>query len=559
MAENCRKLFNSFALNTTNTQNGLKMRFKKELIPEYIFFIFLVGFTAFVRFRLSDMAMERDEGEYAYAAADILRGGIPYLDFYNMKLPGVYLFYATIFFFFGHSMQAVRLVVLAMTFANSFFILKISEKWFNERTGWLSAGVYLLASVSTRAQGLVSNCEHFVLLFFLMSLMALLGRYYFLAGLSAALCVMMKQQGIVLLGFNVVYFCFDIFQNRKAMSIIKPCFRLLAGFLIPFTLFVLWLWQQGALSSCRFFVVDYARAYTGLNKATPFNFAPFLFIINQNEWFWKEAILGFLVCFSYLFFKNKNVFNNPHSSVFTIVFATLSYISVLPGWYYRPHYFLYVHPALALLAGSGLAWFYAMCQDKVSKMVYIMLLTVSLLTSIYDQYPYIGKYKNGEFINLLYGYDYFNEMREIGSVIRLNAKSDDKIGQVANEPQLMFYAGLKSASGYMYNYPFYEKQPYATQMLEQFFSEMDKNKPRWYIKNITDAKWLNDNKIKMDSWVTQFEKDYILRGVVSGKNEWEKTIHWNVSKIDTVKGWIPAFLIFERKDSAAPQLLIVEK
>lgn len=53
------------------------MHFKKALIPEYLFFTIILIFVCFVRFRFSDMAMERDEGEYAYAAAQILRGALP--------------------------------------------------------------------------------------------------------------------------------------------------------------------------------------------------------------------------------------------------------------------------------------------------------------------------------------------------------------------------------------------------------------------------------------------------------------------------------------------------
>ncbi|NJN33151.1 MAG: hypothetical protein HC817_01765 [Saprospiraceae bacterium] len=74
---------------------------KKLYTPEYIFFSLAFIFAVFIRIRFSDMAFERDEGEYAYAGAEILRGGFPYRDFYNMKLPGVYYFYALIFLIFG--------------------------------------------------------------------------------------------------------------------------------------------------------------------------------------------------------------------------------------------------------------------------------------------------------------------------------------------------------------------------------------------------------------------------------------------------------------------------
>ena len=50
--------------------------------------IFILGFGAFVRLRLLDFPLERDEGEYAYAGQLMLQGIPPYKLAYNMKLPG---------------------------------------------------------------------------------------------------------------------------------------------------------------------------------------------------------------------------------------------------------------------------------------------------------------------------------------------------------------------------------------------------------------------------------------------------------------------------------------
>ena len=62
-----------------------------------------VLFVLFVRVRLRDMPIERDEGEYAYAGQLILQGVPPYKEAYNMKLPGTYAAYAAIMAVFGTS------------------------------------------------------------------------------------------------------------------------------------------------------------------------------------------------------------------------------------------------------------------------------------------------------------------------------------------------------------------------------------------------------------------------------------------------------------------------
>src|ERR1700689_3551814 len=68
--------------------------------------------TGLIRWRLLDMPLERDEGEYAYAGQLILEGVPPYKMAYNMKLPGTYLAYAGILAAFGETVRGIHLGLL---------------------------------------------------------------------------------------------------------------------------------------------------------------------------------------------------------------------------------------------------------------------------------------------------------------------------------------------------------------------------------------------------------------------------------------------------------------
>src|SRR5690242_16142033 len=68
-----------------------------------------VFFVAAVRFRLRDMPLERDEGEYAYAGQLMLQGVPPYREAYNMKLPGTYAAYAVIMAVLGQTPSGIHL------------------------------------------------------------------------------------------------------------------------------------------------------------------------------------------------------------------------------------------------------------------------------------------------------------------------------------------------------------------------------------------------------------------------------------------------------------------
>ena len=60
-------------------------------------------FVGFIRVRLLEMPLERDEGEYAYAGQLLLQGIPPYELAYNMKLPGTYFAYAAGMAVFGQT------------------------------------------------------------------------------------------------------------------------------------------------------------------------------------------------------------------------------------------------------------------------------------------------------------------------------------------------------------------------------------------------------------------------------------------------------------------------
>src|SRR5205085_8049840 len=72
----------------------------------------VVIFFGVIRWRLADVPLERDEGEYAYAGQLMLDGIPPYQLAYNMKLPGTYAAYAAILAIFGQTSHGIHLGLL---------------------------------------------------------------------------------------------------------------------------------------------------------------------------------------------------------------------------------------------------------------------------------------------------------------------------------------------------------------------------------------------------------------------------------------------------------------
>ena len=56
--------------------------------------LIFLGMVVYIRFRLLGLPLERDEGEYAYMAQQLLQGVLPYTESTSLKFPGIFFVYA---------------------------------------------------------------------------------------------------------------------------------------------------------------------------------------------------------------------------------------------------------------------------------------------------------------------------------------------------------------------------------------------------------------------------------------------------------------------------------
>src|SRR5580692_4874028 len=102
---------------------------------------------AFVRVRLRDMPLERDEGEYAYVGQLMLQGIPPYKVAGNMKLPGTYAAYALIMAACGQTIAGIHLGLLVVNAASIVLVYLLGKKLFTVSTGLAACATFALLSV----------------------------------------------------------------------------------------------------------------------------------------------------------------------------------------------------------------------------------------------------------------------------------------------------------------------------------------------------------------------------------------------------------------------------
>ena len=204
--------------------------------------------VAGIRYRLLDIPMERDEGEYAYAGQLILKGMLPYEHLYNMKLPGIYAAYAVILSVFGQTHTGVHTGLLLINAATTIMVFLLGRRLFNPLTGIVAASTFAVMSVGQSVQGVFANAEHFVILPAVAGLLVLLvacerkrSSLFFTAGLLLGLGFMMKQHGIAFILAGGLIFVTHYLRRRPLTW--KPLFLrifiLVSGVMIPYV--VTWL------------------------------------------------------------------------------------------------------------------------------------------------------------------------------------------------------------------------------------------------------------------------------------------------------------------------------
>ncbi len=146
------------------TANHSAPRWLPRFWPWLVVLLLLV-FVGFIRVRLLDVPLERDEGEYAYAGQLLLQGIPPYELAYNMKLPGTYFIYALGMALFGQSIAGIHLMLLLANSLTIIFVFLLGRQLFGVAAGLAAGASYGILSASAVVYGTAAHATHFVVLF----------------------------------------------------------------------------------------------------------------------------------------------------------------------------------------------------------------------------------------------------------------------------------------------------------------------------------------------------------------------------------------------------------
>ena len=481
--------------------------------------------TAVIRFRLLDAPLERDEGEYAYAGQLILQGVPPYKLAYNMKLPGIYAVYAVIMAIFGQTQTGIHLGLLFVNAATILVVFLLTRRLFAPAAGAVAAAAFAVLSLAGNVQGIFANAEHFVILPALAGILFLLLAIdnrkpltLLIAGLLLGVALIIKQHGAAFVLFAGLYLLYGELARRpiQLRSLIARTIVLLVGVTLPFAITCYILFRAGVFDKFWLWTFDYAGRYVSLRPMSV-AFAALigeaLPVISGCKAIWLLAMFGFIL----LIRDNATRRHIP----FVGGLLVFSFLGICPGFYFRSHYFIFMLPAVAILAGFGFAYIWDLLSQKQSAIVKASVaLTLAIVIfgyTVYKQRALFFYQDPTQASRMTYGLNPFPESLEIARHIREQSDPNDTIAVIGSEPQIYFYADRRSATGHIYMYALMENHDLARDMQQEMIRQVESARPKFIVFVPISTSWQasNGSERPVIEWFERYRLQYYDRvGIV---------------------------------------------
>lgn len=510
------------------------IEFTQDQIAWLLIIIILIV-AGVIRYSLIGVPFERDEGEYAYAGQLILKGIPPYKEVFNMKLPGIYYAYSLLLYIFGETHQGVHFGLIIINGITTIFVFLLARLFFSNTSSVFSAACFAYLSLLGSVQGLFANAEHFVLLFSVPGAFFLVRGVsertiwrLFLSGLLFGIGFLIKQHGAAFCVFGAVYLvCFNISASDYRYNRFFRDFLLYGiGVILTYVLICVAMATQGVFDEFWFWTVEYAMTYI-----TQVSLIDALLVFNSNSrdiilsapFIWLVIGLGF-----FLLLSKKT---SQGQKKFLFLFLLFSFLSICPGFFFRPHYFILLLPSVCLVASLSMDVLPSFFNDSQKNYKWSIVITALIVFafgySIYTQRKYLFFMNSSQISRSIYGLNPFIESIAIAEYIRNNSRDEDKIAILGSEPQIMFYAKRQSASGHIYMYPLMEKHEYSLKMQKKFIEDIEANKPKFIVFVNIPTSWLASKESNMEilDWFKHYSKNKTK--IVGLIDIFSNYTHWN--------------------------------
>jgi hypothetical protein len=412
-----------------------------------------------------------------------LQGIPPYSLAYNLKLPGIYAAYAAVLAVLGQTPEGIHTGLLLLNAATTILLFFLTARQFGRLAAAVAGISYALLSTSASVMGFEAHATNFVVLPALCAILFLLRAqrsqrwwWIFLSGLSSGIAFLMKQHGAFFMLFCFVYLVWSEWEKGPRI-LLRHVAIFTAGAALPYLATCWLMYRAGVFRQFWFWTVSYAGEYSkmGLRRAVRAFLETSQSVVAPSVGIWILAAIGLTAIF----------WSSPgrRHSRFLIALSVCSFLSICPGAYFRPHYYILVLPAAAILAGVGVS----SATGKLSEsMPYLTIAPLLIFlacfgASVFAQRQIYFSMPPAEVVRTIYENNAFVPAVTISDYIREHSPETARIAVLGSEPEIYFYARRRSATGYLYMYSLIVHHKYTERMRDDMMRELEANRPLYVV------------------------------------------------------------------------------
>jgi hypothetical protein len=353
------------------------------------------------------------------------------------------------------------------------------------------------------------------LYYLLLAKTTMMTKHLLLSGLLLGCSFLMKQTGVFFILLAAVYMLY-LWRGYGVYTLLKNAGVFCLATLLPFVVLCVFLSAVGVFDRFWFWTFDYASKYAVGNTLAG-GIASFGMVFPRIAGdfilLWLLSALGLVGLFS------------SHLQAKTRVFVRLllffSILSLCPGLYFREHYFVLLLPVVSILVAVAL-WqlkrlLEARSLPRLACFLPALIFVVAITSGLVHGRAYFFFSSPAQLSRLVYGSNPFPESPAIAKYIRERTGRHDTIAVLGSEPQILFYAQRRSATGYIYTYPLMEPHQYNLEMQAEMTREIAGAAPAYIVFVEIPTSWLaqpNSPRFVF-SWFNSYLKGrYELDGIV---------------------------------------------
>jgi 4-amino-4-deoxy-L-arabinose transferase-like glycosyltransferase len=530
----------------------------REYLP-YLFLASILLLAGIIRYRLSGIPFERDEGAYAYYGLLMLEGKIPYLDFYEMKLPGIFYAYGLISYLFGSTHVDFHIGFALINLATTILMFLIGSRLFDKTSAVVIALVYAILSLNRFISGFTAQSEQLVVLLAAAGMLSMLyyiskrhARYLIACGGLFCAALFIKQSGLFfLLAAGVVVILVHFLSEKAALKMIFRDLLLLGlGAMACAGVMLLPVFIMGAADEMYYWTIDVSKHYV---SNVPLAIGWKLFLSNAINIF-SDYILFAVVSLAGIIGVFFLDIRSEHKA-YLWVFLLFSLLTIIPGLRFYGHYWIQIMPVISIFVGACSFWIKSTFEKKqpgkegLKTMLTMAFIAIIAVPTIYAEWNYYTDPDYKKIMHEVYGIsNQFNEALILGEKLKQNTGPEDRIALIGSEPELFIYSDRKSVSRHAYFSFIVRNLPDHEKWQKEYAKDIAEGKPKYIIYFKSPLSIFAERNASL--WILQWLSIYLLKhyhiaGIIDTHSA-DKTVFISNNEVKTYQPQGIPIYVFER-------------